>query len=70
MRNWFEHLDDTPGVARLFDTVLIRLEPLVALLKPLVMQFATKLKDSLIGAAITAVVAALGAIFGRIVGLF
>lgn len=51
---------------RLFDALRVRAEPIVALLKPLVIQFGTKLKDTIVGAAVAAVMAALAALFGAL----
>jgi hypothetical protein len=52
----------------LMDADKVRTEPLVALLKPLVTQYATKLKDTLIGLAVTATIGAFVYLFGYIFG--
>jgi hypothetical protein len=52
----------------LMDADKVRTEPLVALLKPLVVQYATKLKDTLIGLAVAATIGAFSYLFGHIFG--
>jgi hypothetical protein len=51
---------------RLFEALRIRVEPLVALLRPLVVKFGEKLEDNLMNIAVAAVIAALTVLFGRI----
>jgi hypothetical protein len=61
-----QRVAEVSAARRLMDAVRIRIEPLVALLRPLVAQFATKLKDNLIGAAVGVMTTAFGALFGKL----
>ena len=51
---------------KLFEAFRIRVEPVVALLRPLVVKFGAKLEDNLMNIAVAAVIAALTVLFGRI----
>jgi hypothetical protein len=53
-------------VRKLFEAFRIRVEPVVALLRPLVVKFGAKLEDNLMNIAVAAVIAALTVLFGRI----
>ncbi|MBR1214618.1 hypothetical protein [Bradyrhizobium sp. JYMT SZCCT0180] len=57
---------EVSAARRLMRAVRVRLEPLVALLKPLLVQYGTKVKDGLIAAAAAATTAALITLFGLI----
>jgi hypothetical protein len=61
-----ERVAEVSASRRLFKAIWVRIEPVVVLLRPLVTQFATKLKDSLIGAAVGKVIGALAALLGQI----
>jgi hypothetical protein len=55
---------EVSAARRLLRAPLVRLEPLVSLLKPILVDYATKVKDGLVAHAATATVAALTALFG------
>jgi hypothetical protein len=57
---------EVSAARRLMKAVRVRLEPLVALVKPVLAQFANKVKDNLVGAAALAVSGALIALFGTV----
>jgi hypothetical protein len=61
-----QRIAEVSAARRLFDAVLVRVEPIIALLRPLVVQFGTKLKENLISLAVSAVTAALITLFGGI----
>jgi hypothetical protein len=63
-----ERIAEVSATRRLFKAVWVRIEAVVALLKPLVGQFGTKLKEGLIGAAVKAVMTALGTLMGYLFG--
>ncbi|KWV56656.1 hypothetical protein AS156_04040 [Bradyrhizobium macuxiense] len=57
---------EVSAARRLLRASLVRLEPLVALLKPILVQYTTKVKDGLIAAAALATVTALTVLLGQI----
>jgi hypothetical protein len=59
---------EVSAARRLLKAARVRVDALVALLKPLVVQYATKLKDNLVGIAVTGTVSALVYLFGKIFG--
>jgi hypothetical protein len=61
-----QHVAEISAVRRLFDAVRVRIEPVVALLKPLAIQFASKLKDTLLGKAVAWVVSTVISLLGQI----
>lgn len=61
-----QRVAEVSAARRLMDAVRVRVEPLTELLRPLIVQFATKLRDNLISAAVTAVVTTLGVLFGKL----
>jgi hypothetical protein len=61
-----QRIAEVSAARLLMDAVRVRIEPLVSLLRPIVIQFATELKDNLVAIAVTATVAALTALFGHI----
>jgi hypothetical protein len=54
-----QRVAEVSAARRLLKAIRVRIEPLVALLKPLVAQYGTKLKDNLVGIAVTVTVSAL-----------
>jgi len=63
-----QRIAEVSAARRLLDAALVRIEPLVSLLRPIVIQFANELKDKLVTIAVSAAVAALIALFGHIFG--
>jgi hypothetical protein len=61
---------EVSAARRLLSAALVRLEPLVALLRPILVEYGTKVKDGLIAHAATATVAALIALLGVLAPLF
>jgi hypothetical protein len=57
---------EVSAARRLLKAARVRVSALVELLKPLVTQYATKLKDNLVGIAVTGTISALGYLFGKI----
>ncbi|MEA2860176.1 MAG: hypothetical protein QOC72_2215 [Methylobacteriaceae bacterium] len=65
-----QRIAEVSATRRLLAAARVRTEALVALVRPLAIQFGTKLKDTVIGTAVTALMAALGALIGRVLGAF
>ncbi|MEO6839202.1 MAG: hypothetical protein ABI192_00400 [Bradyrhizobium sp.] len=63
-----QRIAEVSAARRLIDAVRVRVEPLVSLLRPVVIQFANELKDNLVTIAVSATIAALTALFGHIFG--
>jgi hypothetical protein len=63
-----QRVAEVSAVRVLMEADKVRTEPLVALLRPLVVQYATRLKDTLIGLAVSATVGAFVYLFGHIFG--
>jgi hypothetical protein len=61
---------EVSAARRLLRATLVRLQPLVALLRPILVQYGTKVKDGLIAHAATATVTALIALLGVLAPLF
>jgi hypothetical protein len=61
-----QRLAEVSAVRRLLEALRVRIEPVVALLRPLAEQIKTKLKDTLVGMAVSKVIALLGALLGYI----
>jgi hypothetical protein len=59
---------EVSAARRLFEAMWVRVEPIVALLRPLVIQFGTALKTTLVGKAVAVVVKALGVLLGYLFG--
>lgn len=57
---------EVSAARRLLKAARVRVEALAALLKPIVTQYATKLKDSLVGMAVQGTIGALGYLLGKI----
>ena len=57
---------EVAAARRLLRAVRVRLEPLAALLRPILVQYVNKVKDNLVAAAALATVAALGALLGSV----
>lgn len=64
-----QRIAEVSAVRRLLKAILVRIEPIVSLLKPLVKQFATKLKDTVIGIAVGKVVSLLGTLLSYVFSL-
>jgi hypothetical protein len=58
-----QRIAEVGAVRRLLSAVLVRVEPIISLLRPLALQFAKGVKDSLVAIAVTAAVSALIALF-------
>lgn len=61
-----QRIAEVSAVRRVMEAVRIWAEPVVSLLTPLVVQFGTKLKDTLVGIAVNKTVGALTAIIGQV----
>jgi hypothetical protein len=61
-----QRVAEVSAVRRLLQAAQVRVEPIVSLLKPLAEQVKTKLRDTVIGMAITKFLALLGALIGYI----
>jgi hypothetical protein len=62
-----QRIAEVSALRRVMQAVRIRIEPVVTLLKPIVVQFGTKLKDTVVGIAVNKVVGALSAVIGQVV---
>jgi hypothetical protein len=61
-----QRVAEVSAVRRLLQAARVRVEPILSLLKPLAEQVKTKLRDTLIGMAITKFLTLLGALIGYI----
>ena len=61
-----QRIAEVSAVRRVMQAVRVRVEPVVALLKPIVVQFGTKLKDTLVGIAVNKAVVAITAFIGQV----
>jgi hypothetical protein len=61
-----QRIAEVSAVRRVMQAVRVRVQPVVDLLKPIVVQFAAKLKDTLVGVAVNKAVAALTVIIGQV----
>jgi hypothetical protein len=61
-----QRLAEVSAVRRLLQATRVRVEPIVSLLKPLAEQVKTKFKDTLIGMAVTALLALLGVLLSYV----
>jgi len=61
-----QRIAEVSAVRRLLQAIRIRIEPVVTLLKPLVEQARTKLKDTLVGMAVSKLIGLLGALLSYV----
>lgn len=61
-----QRIAEVSAARRVMQAVQVRVEPIVALLKSVVVQFSTKLKETLVGIAVNKTVGALSAIIGQV----
>jgi hypothetical protein len=61
-----ERIAEVSATRRVLQALRVRVEPIVSLLQPIILQFGTKLKDTLVGIAVTKVMTAVGALIGYV----
>jgi hypothetical protein len=59
-----QRIAEVSAARRVLEAVRVRVEPIVALLQPIAVQFGTKLKDTLLGIAVGKAMGAVGALIG------